>query len=126
MKLEIYNFLVNRHSGIKVRYHAMHDDSQGMKRVLSHFYLLWLNFAYYCLFMRHLGVEDKSKVYEEKNLETKLSETAAFRKANLGVTVSAFVEELSKHDVVSFDIFDTLIFRPYSQPTDLFSKLEKN
>lgn len=125
MKLEIYNFLVNRHSGIKVRYHAMHDDAQGMKRVLSHFYLLWLNFAYYCLFMKHLGIEDKSKVYEEKNLKTKNSETAAFRKANPGVTVSAFVEELSKHDVVSFDIFDTLIFRPFSQPTDLFFQIGK-
>ena len=30
------------------------------------------------------------------------------------------VEELSKYDVISFDIFDTCIFRPFANPTDLF------
>lgn len=32
---------------------------------------------------------------------------------------------LSKVDVVSFDIFDTLLLRPYARPTDLFLHLEK-
>ena len=37
-----------------------------------------------------------------------------------GVSVVSFVEKLSSYDVISFDIFDTLIFRPFSEPTDLF------
>ena len=29
-------------------------------------------------------------------------------------------KELAKYDVISFDVFDTCIFRPFSKPTDLF------
>lgn len=32
----------------------------------------------------------------------------------------AFAERLEKFDAVSFDVFDTLIFRPFSHPADLF------
>ena len=34
-------------------------------------------------------------------------------------------EEIEKADVVSFDIFDTLLLRPYIKPTDLFVHMEK-
>ena len=29
-------------------------------------------------------------------------------------------EKINKHDIISFDIFDTLLIRPYVKPTDLF------
>lgn len=32
--------------------------------------------------------------------------------------------EIEKYDVISFDIFDTLLVRPYAKPTDLFLHLE--
>lgn len=32
---------------------------------------------------------------------------------------------IDNHDVISFDIFDTLLLRPYVKPTDLFFHLEK-
>lgn len=35
-----------------------------------------------------------------------------------------FANELSEFDIVSFDVFDTLIFRPFAVPTDLFYLLE--
>ena len=34
-------------------------------------------------------------------------------------------EEIKKHDIISFDIFDTLLIRPYVKPTDLFLHIEK-
>ena len=34
------------------------------------------------------------------------------------------VKELSKYDIISFDVFDTLIFRPFSKPTDVYTVLE--
>lgn len=34
-------------------------------------------------------------------------------------------EEIKKHDIISFDIFDTLLVRPYAKPTDLFRHMEK-
>ena len=40
-----------------------------------------------------------------------------------------FVEKakklINRHTVISFDIFDTLLIRPYLRPTDLFAHLEK-
>lgn len=35
------------------------------------------------------------------------------------------VQLLSQYDVISFDIFDTLLVRPYTKPEDLFVELEK-
>lgn len=34
-------------------------------------------------------------------------------------------EEIKKHNIISFDIFDTLLIRPYAKPTDLFLHIEK-
>ncbi len=34
-------------------------------------------------------------------------------------------DQIARHDVVSFDIFDTLLYRPFAKPTDLFDFLEE-
>ncbi|MDC7280676.1 HAD-IA family hydrolase [Butyrivibrio fibrisolvens] len=120
MRLQIYVFLVNKHPGIKNKYHAMHDGATGLKKILSYLYLMWLNFAYYFLFMHFLGKDDKTKIFEYKNIEYKSSEMAHFRKEFPYISVDKFVEKLSGYDIISFDIFDTLIFRPFSEPADLF------
>lgn len=40
-------------------------------------------------------------------------------------TVEQLIEMLSDFDVVSFDIFDTLLFRQVANPTDVFSLMEQ-
>ncbi len=118
MGLSIYNFLVNKQPGIKRRYHDFHDNATGCKIIFSWIYLVWLNFAYYVLHLRFLGKEPLKEIYEEKELLTDISESEAAIKQ---ITSSEkLVELLSDYDVISFDIFDTLIFRPFSSPTDLF------
>ena len=116
MRLKIYNQLVNKHIGIRHRYHAMHDNSTGVVKALSWLYLLWLNFAYYILFQKWLGKEPTIDIYENKHLRVDGPESGS---CPLG-SPEQLVEKLSKYDVISFDIFDTLIFRPFSAPTDLF------
>lgn len=106
--------LVNRHFGICKRYHRMHDNANRLTKVLSWFYLLFLNFAYYFLFQHHLDDDSDVSGYEEKKL--KINETESQK----ALSPSELVEKLSKYDVISFDIFDTLIYRPFSSPTDLF------
>lgn len=117
MRMELYNFLVNRHSGIRSRYHKIHDNGGTGRRLVSYAYLLFLNFCYYCLFCRFLAKEKTMEIYEEKRLP-ELPESGL--RSGEGFTVESFVETLSQYDVVSFDVFDTLIFRPFSSPTDLF------
>ncbi len=116
MRLKIYNLLVNRHIGIRQRYHSLHDNSSGIVKILSWIYLLWLNFAYYILFQRWLGKEKSVEIFEEKKLLTDKPESTL---CPLG-SPEELAASLSKYDVISFDIFDTLIFRPFSAPTDLF------
>lgn len=122
MKRKIYDFLVNRHIGINRRYHKVHDNSTGLKKIWSWIYLLWTNFAYYILFCRFLGDVEAVKIYEEKKLVTDMSESEAFAKS-FGEDLDSVVNILSSYDIISFDIFDTLIFRPFSEPTDLFYHL---
>ena len=119
MKLKIYNFLVNMQPGIKERYHKFHDEAVGLKKYLSWFYLLWLNLCYYIFFCRFLGKKADVAIYEEKKLIFDKSESQQFL-SDTGLSVEKFVDKLSSYDVISFDIFDTLIFRPFSEPTDLF------
>ena len=116
----IYNALVNRQPGIAVRYHRMHDRATGGKKLLSWFYLLWLNFCYYVLFQRSLGVRPGAEPYESRSLLTEESESARFAKEHPELNVEAFVQKAAEGDMVSFDVFDTLILRPLSQPTDVF------
>ncbi len=118
MRMKIYSFLVNRHDGIRIRYHRLHDGADRKGKILSYVYLLWLNFCYYILFCRFLKKAETVQMYERKRLFTKHPESASLS----GETGNAerFAEELSQYDVISFDLFDTLIFRPFSEPGDLF------
>jgi HAD superfamily hydrolase (TIGR01549 family) len=38
---------------------------------------------------------------------------------------SRIIRAVDKHDVIAFDIFDTLLVRPYNSPSDLFIHLER-
>ncbi|MCM1193705.1 MAG: HAD-IA family hydrolase [Butyrivibrio sp.] len=116
--MKIYNLLVNRHSGIADRYHRLHDNSRTALKWISYFYLLFLNFCYYVLFCRFLGQPEEEKIYEEKRLI--IDKTESEMRIREGLSVEETVEILAGYDVVSFDIFDTLIFRPFDDPTALF------
>lgn len=118
LRAKIYHFLVNRKPGIRQRYHRFHDGTTGMKKVVSWFYLLWLNFCYYVLFCRFLGEQTEIPVYEEKKPPCAESESVLANRDRK--SVSETISFLMQYEVISFDIFDTLIFRPFSEPTDLF------
>ena len=114
----MYNILVNKHSGIRERYHKFHDSSYGVGKVLSWIYLLWLNFCYYFLCCHFL--EDSIENIEKKKVSLPLKESESFLAMQEHKNIQESISELSQYDVISFDIFDTLIFRPFSAPTDLF------
>ena len=116
----VYNLMVNRITGISYRYHKFHDGTTGIMKIISWFYLMWLNFAYYVLFCRFLGKKPGVKYYESKCIPTRLSESQAYLKSNPELNVLKYVNKLKEYDVISFDIFDTLIFRPLSAPADVF------
>lgn len=54
--------------------------------------------------------------YEEKRLPVKMPENMLLKLTS----PEEMADKLMAYDIVSFDIFDTLVFRPFSEPTDLF------
>ena len=119
MRTAVYQALVNRQPGIQERYHHVHDGAGGVRKMISWIYLLWLNICYYVFFCRFLGKSMRAELYEEKQIPTNGSESESFWLKN-NVGPAEYAELLAKYDVISFDIFDTLIFRPFSEPADLF------
>ena len=115
MKQRAYRILVARVPGIRERYVEFRERSG--RRWAALLYLLWLNIQYYFFFRRSLRESRQFPVYEEKILHCSGSESSLSRRES----PEAFAEELSAADVISFDVFDTLLFRPFSNPTDSFS-----
>ena len=56
-------------------------------------------------------------VYMKKNEDI-------IKKNKFGVPVGKLVDILAEYDTISFDIFDTMIFRAFDHPTDVFLYLE--
>ncbi len=114
MKEWIYHLLVNRVPGIRDRYLHQRQNTTARWKVL--FYLLWLNVQYYLLFRRSLGRPERFPFYEEKRLYSGGSESSLSERES----PEAFAAKLMAFDVISMDVFDTLLFRPFSEPADLF------
>lgn len=116
MKDRIYGLLVNRVPGIRERYLNKRSQNHGINRYTALFYLLWLNIQYYLLFRRSIGQSQRCPFYEEKILYSESSESSLSKLDSPQV----FAHKLMQYDVISFDVFDTLILRSLSNPTDIF------
>lgn len=114
MKQRIYRLLVNRIPGIRDRY--LNFRQLKGNRWTALLYLLWLNIRYYLFFCRSLKQPKRFPIYEEKTLYFAASESSLWKRES----PETFAEKLMQADVISFDVFDTLIFRPFSHPTDMF------
>ena len=111
-----YNLFVNRIPGIRDRYQRKRASAKGGKRYLTWLYLIYLNMAYYIFRNKEIGGIEKYPYYENKILYVEGSESAISKR----IAPKIFARNLAVYDIISFDVFDTLIFRPFSSPTDLF------
>ncbi len=107
MRDKYYHLLVNRNYAVKRRYEEFVLSHAGLHhkcRLVSWGYLLWLNIRFNVL---HLPDRKKTRTGNESGTGFTMSaeETAA---------------QLCRSEIVSFDLFDTLLFRPFSAPADVF------
>lgn len=116
MREGLYRLLVSRVPGIRERFLQCRQSGIGKYRFVSIAYLLWLNICYYLLQQKHLGESLRYPYYEERKLYKKGSESAL----SVQMPPRALAEKLAAYDVISFDVFDTLLLRPFSNPADLF------
>ncbi len=116
MKKRLRQLLLQRVPGIRDRYEAKRRENPDMGRVFAGLYLLWLNVQYYLLLRRSLARPVPLPSYEETPLYVHGSESSLSRRES----PEAFARRLAAFDAVSFDVFDTLLLRPFSAPADLF------
>ena len=109
LSVKLYVFIVNRNSYIKFNYERYVNNNRVTHKrfpILSWLYLLKLNVDS-LVFKREVPAQEVPKRLKRK-------ESAQ------GKAPSEIAESLCAYDVVSFDVFDTLIFRPFAVPSDLF------
>lgn len=126
--LKIYNYVANKYpKALKVysRYRTINKNNKNASNLKSKFYLLKL-----------LNADKQSKdLYSVKvPKNTTPPYNSNFLKQNIDkipehklinrASITDLVEKLKNYDIISFDIFDTCIFRPFEKPTDLFYVLE--
>ncbi|MBR4306243.1 MAG: hypothetical protein IKT78_05300, partial [Ruminiclostridium sp.] len=112
LKLTAYNLLVNKKKLIKTKYEAYTNSDEGKSAGAFNKarHLAWLNFSYYVLGNRSQEI----KLPKKKQI-LPISESCAAQ-----ITADELIEKLSEYDVISFDVFDTLIYRYLAKPTDVF------
>ena len=113
---KVYGAFVNQVPGIRERYKQKRNQTRGLGRINAWIYLLYLNVAYHIFRRKKLGIIEKYPYYESKKLYSEGSESSLSKRE----APKTFAKDLATYDVVSFDVFDTLIFRPFSSPADLF------
>lgn len=115
LRIIAYNALVNQVPEIRERYESVRGQVHGVLRIKAWIYLIRLNIYYY-IFKNEKLTRSRTSYYEEKKLYALGSESELFKKED----PELFSSKLMQYKVISFDVFDTLIFRPFSKPADLF------
>lgn len=134
---ELHYIMVRRNKYIEDEYnnYIKTNIKKGKRnRIAEWIFLIRLNLAYFILNRKYVSDKSDSKENEEIKAPVQFkgrlpylegAESEAFKRGD----INDFVKELIQFDVISFDIFDTLILRPFSKPSDLFmligSKLNK-
>ena len=107
MLKKLYGKLVNRNENVRLtytRYKKLHPRFHAKARIVSWAYLFFL-IVKFVIFKRRLNL---------KYPESKFAKQP---------TIESISEKIDQADVISFDIFDTLVFRKTDTPTDVFSIL---
>lgn len=109
LSLRLYKVIVNRNSYIKFNYERYVNTNRAAHKrfpIVSWLYLLKLNL--------------ESLFFKRESREQITPKSLTKQESVQGILPTEIAQKLCESEVVSFDIFDTLIFRPFSVPTDLF------
>lgn len=114
----IYGKTVNWNPDISRKYQQYRKKVHGVKRILAWGYLIRLNLQYRIF----QGAGITGDFYEKKRLNAEMPES----RLHILEKPEELAERLAEYDVISFDVFDTLVFRPFSLPSDLFFDLSQH
>lgn len=114
-RMVLYHALVNRVPGIRERYQNLRRSREGTSgRLYGWAALLGWNIRYHLFGDRALEESPDYPESEQTPLPLQESEEAFVQ------SPKELAEHLLGYDLISFDLFDTLILRPFFRPSDLF------
>ena len=118
-KIQVYEALVNRVPEIREKYHTVRDaQTHAWQRPVAWLYLAQLNVRYRCGGLR--GKRRNGLSEKESGTARRLAELGSESALSLRESPEALAQRLAAYDVISFDVFDTLLLRPFEKPEDLF------
>lgn len=111
VRMQLYQYLVNRDPAIRKKYHRMREQNPTkMGRVKAWYFLLLWN----------LGFSDLKTGEQKYRYGSGISGIAERN----WISPQKMAEQLLEADIISFDVFDTLVLRPFAKPEDLFWLVE--
>ncbi len=114
----IHRMVVEKNTYIEKEYEnyiRINSRDGKRNRLLEWFFLLRLHIAYFVLNRR-------SNIKQTiDDLDYTIPESEMFNM----IAPQHFMKQLLNYDVISIDVFDTLIFRPFSSPSTLFGFMEE-
>lgn len=114
-RMKAYNALVNRVPEIRKRYHTIRDgQTTTPQRLCAWLFLIGLNSAWLFGWRGRSDTQDQD-IRRARQLPKESESSMSVREAP-----GRLAEKLLDYDLISFDVFDTLLFRPFSSPEDLF------
>ncbi len=127
LRMNAYGTLVNRVPEIREKYHKMRDgQTSPWQRPMAWLYLGALNLGW-LLGWRTEGTAAGRGMGRDTRTAKRLSAKGgvygggpAESVGSVRETPERLAQRLSAYDVISFDVFDTLLFRPFDSPEDLF------
>lgn len=136
LKNSLYEWAVRRNENVRYeyeRYVIEHIDDHEKHR-FRHWKILWKLNCHYCIKKQtkpllYTRENDSTNRLNTENKDNIKSQSETIQKQVLDRPESSIrlrplpiheVKVYASYDIISFDIFDTLIFRPFSKPSDLF------
>ncbi len=134
LKQKVYYYLAEKNWGVRREYvpYVKSHPIEHKKKPLKHWWMLFrLNIHYRVLRKKNLlypelvrkpAAKAPAKAAPARRLPYLQGAESFLSKRS---SVAHLAKKLSQYDVVSFDIFDTLILRPFAKPADLFMLVGK-
>lgn len=112
LKQKVSDILINKKELIKRKYNAYTESDAGQRtgKAGKAAYLLKLNFGYYVLRDRSEEIKPPKGKCVLPLCESSIP----------SVSATELARSLAEYDIISFDVFDTLIYRYLSKPADVF------
>lgn len=145
IKDKLYDYVVRKNENVRYEYerYVMEHTVEHYENRRKHWKILWkLNWHY------RVKKKNEPMMYWDKDVKAQRTEFMSvaskkiqgmknmcvskkdiFAESESGASRKddeyRFMKKLLKYDVISFDVFDTLLFRPFTSPYDAFILLQK-